>query len=76
MADTLPPSVRLNNHFQGLGRLSSISYLERDNGPTAEYRWTMTVKIDGVVMGSCDAPRRAMAKEAAAEQALRNLGLE
>jgi hypothetical protein len=32
--------------------------------------------VDGVVMGSCDAPRRAMAKEAAAEQALKNLGLE
>jgi hypothetical protein len=72
----------------------SISYLERDNGPTAEYRWTMAVKskrsftgfltstikfhasVDGVVMGLCDAPRRAFAKEAAAEQALKGLGLE
>jgi hypothetical protein len=32
--------------------------------------------VDGEVMGSCDAPRRALAKEAAAEQALKKLGLE
>ena len=44
--------------------------------------WFLTVTInfrvlvDGKVMGSCDAPRRALAKEAAAEQALTNLGLE
>jgi hypothetical protein len=44
--------------------------------------WFLTVIInfralvDGEVMGSCDAPRRALAKEAAAEQALKNLGLE
>jgi len=76
MSATLPPTVRLNNHFQALGRLGSISYLETDNGSAAENRWTMAVKIDGEVMGSCDAPRRALAKEAAAEQALTKLGLE
>ncbi|KAI0281663.1 hypothetical protein BGY98DRAFT_1125903 [Russula aff. rugulosa BPL654] len=73
---SIAATVRLNNHFQALGRLASISYLETDNGQKAENRWTMTVKIDGEVMGSCDAPRRAVAKEAAAEQALQKLGLE
>ncbi|KAF8506841.1 hypothetical protein F5888DRAFT_1798072 [Russula emetica] len=76
MSASLPPTVRLNNHFQALGRLGSISYLETDNGSTAENRWSITVKIDGEVIGSCDAPRRALAKEAAAEQALKKLGLE
>jgi hypothetical protein len=44
--------------------------------------WFLTVTInscalvDGKVMGSCDAPRMALAKEAAAEQALKKLGLE
>jgi hypothetical protein len=32
--------------------------------------------VDGVVMGSCDAPRMALAKETAAEQALKSIGLE
>jgi len=54
----------------------SISYLEKDNGPTAENRWSVTVKIDGEVMGSCDAPRKSAAKEDAAQQALKRLGLE
>jgi len=34
------------------------------------------VLVHGEVMGSRDAPRRALAKEAAAEQALKKLGLE
>ncbi len=44
--------------------------------------WFLTVTINfsalvhGEVTGSCDAPRRALAKEAAAEQALKKLGLE
>ncbi|KAH9997797.1 hypothetical protein BJV74DRAFT_826514 [Russula compacta] len=76
MATNLPPTVRLNNYLQSIGRLPSISYLEQDNGPTAENRWTVMVKIDGQIMGTCDAPRRAAAKEAAAVQALKRLGLE
>lgn len=32
--------------------------------------------VDGQIMGSCDAPRRAAAKEATAVQALKRLGLE
>jgi hypothetical protein len=44
--------------------------------------WFLTVTINfralvnGEVMGSCDAPRRALAKEAAAGRALKKLGLE
>jgi len=76
MATSLPATVRLNNYLQAQGRLKDISYFEKDNGPTAENRWTIILKINGEVMGSCDAPRLARAKEVAAEQALKNLGLE
>jgi hypothetical protein len=34
------------------------------------------VSVNGEVMGSCDAQRIAIAREAAAEQALNNLGVE
>jgi hypothetical protein len=86
--------ITIRTDFQAIGRLGSISYVEKDNGTTAQFRWTITVKskktftgsltitikfrasVDGVVMGSCDAPRMALAKEAAAEQALKSLGLE
>ena len=44
--------ISIHTDFQGLGRLSSISYLERDNGPTAEYRWTMTVKSEKTFIDS------------------------
>ncbi|KAI9462286.1 hypothetical protein BJY52DRAFT_1256160 [Lactarius psammicola] len=73
MTANLPPTVRLNNYFQSIGRVWSISYLEKDNGPAADKRWSTIVKIDGVEMGSHSAARRAVAKEAAAEQALRRL---
>jgi len=76
MPSNPPPTVRLNNHFQGIGRVWSISYLEKDNGPTSEERWSITVKIDGKVMGSHSAARQAAAKEAAAQQALNRLGIE
>jgi len=76
MSADIPFTVRLNNHFQSLGRVKSISYVEEDRGPAIEKRWSITVKIDGVVMGSYNAPRRAVAKEEAAKQALTRLGLE
>jgi len=62
--------------FQSIGQLRSVTYLEQDNGPTAGNRWSVVVKIDGRVVGSCDAPRKSAAKEAAAAQALKSLGLE
>ncbi|KAI9511728.1 hypothetical protein F5148DRAFT_226170 [Russula earlei] len=76
MSTNLAPTVRLHNYFQGIGQTKSISYLEKDNGPTAENRWSVTVKINGEAKGSCDAPRKSAAKEGAAEQALKRLGLE
>ncbi|KAH9065879.1 hypothetical protein EDB87DRAFT_901805 [Lactarius vividus] len=73
----LAPTVRLNNYLQSIGRLGSVSYTERDNGPSAnpENRWTVTVKIDGQEMATCFGPRKSMTKEAAVEQALRRLGI-
>ncbi|KAH9178853.1 hypothetical protein EDB89DRAFT_986710 [Lactarius sanguifluus] len=78
MASPLPPTVRLNNYFQSIGRPSSVSYFERDNGPSAssEKRWSMTVKIDGQEMGQCYGQRKTVAKEAAAELALKRLRIE
>ncbi|KAH9982751.1 hypothetical protein BGW80DRAFT_1453575 [Lactifluus volemus] len=76
MASNLPPTVRLNNYLQGIGQLSAVSYHEKDNGPNAVNRWSITLKINGQVMGASTAPRRSAAKEAAAQQALDSLGLQ
>ncbi|KAH9050519.1 hypothetical protein EDB84DRAFT_380481 [Lactarius hengduanensis] len=78
MASPLAPTVRLNNYLQSIGRLSSVSYLERDNGPSAipEKRWSITVRIDGQEIGPCTGPRKSVAREDAAEQALRRLRIE
>jgi len=75
MTTDLPPTVRLNNHFQGLNRLSSISYQGTDHGPNVPNRWTVTVKIDGQVRGSYSAARMATARETAAQQVLDYLGI-
>ncbi|THH19692.1 hypothetical protein EW146_g1522 [Bondarzewia mesenterica] len=67
------PTVRLNNCDQG--HESAISWIEYDNGqPNATDRWTLTCKIHGVIKGRASAARKADAKEAAARQALQQLG--
>jgi len=76
MSDNLPATVRLNNHLQSLQQVHSISYADVDSGQASQNRWTVTVKINGEEMGSCSAPRMAMAKEAAAQQALDRLGIQ
>lgn len=75
MAHILPPTVRLNNHFQGINQIWAISYVELDLGPNVENRWSITVNIYGVEKGSCRAARKPEAKEAAAQEALTRLGI-
>ncbi|KAF8262128.1 hypothetical protein EI94DRAFT_1744303 [Lactarius quietus] len=57
MVSEFPPTVRLNNHFQGLNRLWSISYQEEDHQPAAENRWSVTVQSNGIVY--CNTHRRS-----------------
>ncbi|KAI0274924.1 hypothetical protein BC834DRAFT_850359 [Gloeopeniophorella convolvens] len=70
-----PPSVQLNNHFQGVGKASALSRYEKDNGPNVTDRWTVVVKVDGRVVGSCDNPHKSAAIEEACAQAMRMLGI-
>ncbi|KAI0273390.1 hypothetical protein BC834DRAFT_853609 [Gloeopeniophorella convolvens] len=70
-----PPSVQLNNYFQGIGRRDAVSYYEKDNGPNVTNRWTIIVKVDGQVVGSCNNPRKSAAKEQACALALAALGI-
>jgi hypothetical protein len=44
--------MSIHTDFQSLGRLGSISYLETDHGPTAENRWSITVKSKRMCPGS------------------------
>ncbi|KAI0043533.1 hypothetical protein FA95DRAFT_1563211 [Auriscalpium vulgare] len=60
--------------LQRQGTLQMLSYAVTEN-PQAVNRWTVVVRISGVVMGSFSAPLRATAKEEAARQALVQLGV-
>ncbi|KAN0134995.1 hypothetical protein V8E53_007369 [Lactarius tabidus] len=78
MEKILPPTVRLNNHYQdinGVNQSWAIVYVEVDRGATVQKRWSVTVKIHGEEMGSCSAGRKSEAREAAAQQACIRLGI-
>ncbi|KAJ8084727.1 hypothetical protein PM082_003504 [Marasmius tenuissimus] len=69
-------TVALNNFLQGIGRLESLSWIHSTSGPANVPTWTSVCKIDGVPLGTGSGPRKYMAMDMAAEEALGKLTVE
>ncbi|KDQ63038.1 hypothetical protein JAAARDRAFT_188661 [Jaapia argillacea MUCL 33604] len=69
-------TVELNNYLQGQGNVQSLSWVEASSGPSHAKVWTMTCKISGETKGTASATQKAVAKEEAAKQALKALGVD
>ncbi|KAI0348141.1 hypothetical protein BDW22DRAFT_1424354 [Trametopsis cervina] len=68
-------TVALNNHLQSTDRLAALVWAESTSGPAHAPVWTVVCKIDNVEMGSGTGAQKHVAKDAAAAQALRALGV-
>ncbi|KAJ2912490.1 hypothetical protein MD484_g7926, partial [Candolleomyces efflorescens] len=62
-------TVKLNNHLQKIGRATSLSWEES----SVNQVWTCVCKIDGEPRGRGVASHKHVAKDAAAEEALKYL---
>ncbi|PIL31513.1 hypothetical protein GSI_06215 [Ganoderma sinense ZZ0214-1] len=63
-------NVALNNYLQNTGRLASLSWEDKSDGPRHGPVWTSYCKINDVVMGTGTGSQKNAARDAAAGQAL------
>ncbi|KAJ7361272.1 hypothetical protein DFH08DRAFT_951865 [Mycena albidolilacea] len=67
--------TQLNNYFQGKQASHIVSWAEYSTGPSHAIKWTVQCKVSGEVKGTGVADSKAAAKEDAAKQALKALGI-
>ncbi|KAI8981195.1 hypothetical protein BD414DRAFT_579272 [Trametes punicea] len=63
-------TVALNNYLQQKGRLTSLSWEDKQTGPRHAAQWTSLCKIDGETMGTGEGSKLTTARDAAANEAL------
>ncbi|KAJ7897324.1 hypothetical protein B0H14DRAFT_3425353 [Mycena olivaceomarginata] len=67
--------TQLNNYFQRNQASHTLSWAEKSTGPSHAIKWTVECKVSGEVKGTGVADSKAAAKEEAAKQALKALGI-
>ncbi|KAG8946048.1 hypothetical protein FRC03_001517 [Tulasnella sp. 419] len=67
-------ALTLHNRLQQQGKAHSLTWDEEASGPSHDTQWTMTAKVEGVVVGSGTASKKQAAKDLAAKRALEKMG--
>ncbi|KAJ7361276.1 hypothetical protein DFH08DRAFT_1074303 [Mycena albidolilacea] len=67
--------TKLNNYLQRKQASHTLSWAENSTGPSHAIKWTVECKVSGEVKGTGVADSKAAAKEDAAKQALKALGI-
>ncbi|KAF9011040.1 hypothetical protein BDQ17DRAFT_860852 [Cyathus striatus] len=63
----------LNNYLQGTGQLTALSWLETQHGPSHAPTWKCICKINGEPRGTGTSTHKHLAKDIAANEALKYL---
>ncbi|KAI3622250.1 hypothetical protein WG66_015905 [Moniliophthora roreri] len=61
----------MSKDLQGIGRLDALVWNHSTSGPAHAPTWHCVAKIDGVPLGSGTGPRKYIAMDMAADQALK-----